>query len=109
MRQDCWQLREHRRSKHRRRHSEEPFRPEENYQRGNNEVGQDSDSSERQIVPVVTSGGQNRKSILPLLESHPSHSGKVWTKGNRDTGQGGMFRLKRVSPCVPPFDTAGDM
>src|SRR6266487_4892231 len=106
MRQDRWQLREHSRGKHCRRHSEESSRPEENYQRGDDEVRQDSDSSEGQIVPVVTGGGQNRKSVLPFLESHPPHSREVWTKGNGDASQRRMFCFKRVLLCMPPFDAA---
>src|SRR6266566_3432354 len=105
MRQDRWQLREHSRGKHCRRHSEESSRPEENYQRGDDEVRQDSDSSEGQIVPVVTGGGQNRKSVLPFLESHPPHYRKVWTKGNGDASQRRMMCCKRVLPFFPPFDT----
>src|SRR5690348_3140011 len=109
MRQDRRQLGEHGGGKYCSRHTEKPLCPEENYQRGDNEVGQNSDSSERQIVPVVTGGGQNRKSVLPFLESHPPHSGEIWPQRNRDASQRRMFCFKRVLPCIPPLDAAGNM
>src|SRR5215475_2256415 len=107
--QDRWQLSEHSHSNHARSGAQQTPRPKENDKRGNYEVWQNANSSECEVVPVVSGGGQNRERVLPAPESHPMHASEIRPECNRNTRQWCVLGFQRVRALVPPLDAASNM
>src|SRR5438045_9577482 len=85
------------------------FGPEKDDKARNDEIRQNPNPAEREIVPVVASRRKNWIRIPPRFEPHPTDSGKIWPKRNRDSRQWRMFGFERVGSFVPPLNTAGNV